>query len=366
MNRKKDTQIRIRAWGAVVLVTVVGLTAACSSSKGRGASQSVQVPRAGQGIGPGALPKAPAAPPKQCGKEATAASWNGPLPGPNDPLPAGGTVDQIRNHKKHLTVGIDLNTELFGYDPKHDNVPQGFDVDIARAMARAIFGDADPSHIQFRVVPLADPKTGEYAQLNAGYVDLVVETTTITCGRMQGSMPMRFSNPYYTAQLKLLMPRGDDGKPQSASLESLKGKNVKVCATLNSTSAAEIKQVLGEADTVSAPNALDCLAYLQQGEVGAIFTDDAILRGMESQDPHVAMTTAAPEEEQPYGIVTRYVPKSPTDPTNTNDLTAFVNTALANLMADPGPNGWSSLFAKDLGSQPASLPAIPEKYPLGG
>jgi polar amino acid transport system substrate-binding protein len=365
MNRKKDTQIRIRTWGAVALVTAVGLTAACSSSKG-GVSQSVQVPRGGQGIGPGAVPGAPSAPPTPCGPSATAASWNGPLPGPHDPLPAGGTLDKIRNQNKHLTVGIDLNTELFGYDPKHDNVPQGFDVDIARAMARAIFGDADPSHIQFRVVTLADPKTGEYAQLNVGNVDMVVQTTTITCARMQGTTPMRFSNPYYTAQLKLLMPRGDDGKPQSASLASLKGKDVKVCATLNSTSAAEIKRVLGEADTVTAPNALDCLAYLQQGEVGAIFTDDAILRGMESQDPHVAMTTAAAEEEQPYGIVTRYVPKSPKDPTNTNDLTPFVNTALANLIADPGPNGWRSLFANDLGSQPASLPAIPEKYPLGG
>lgn len=356
MDRKKNTRIRIRTWGAVAVVAAVGLTAACSSSKGKGASSVGLTPRAGQGIGPGGVPNAPGAPPTPCGPEATSASWTGPLPGPNDPVQPGGTLDKIRK-RGFLIAGIDLNTELFGYDPQHDNVPQGFDVDIARAMARAIFG-AD-GHIQFRVVTLGDPKTGEYAQLHAGNVDLVVQTTTITCARMQGPHRMSFSNPYYTAQLKLLMPRSDDGKPQSASLASLKGKKVKVCATLNSTSAAEIERVLDKDATFTVPNELDCLADLQQGLVGAVYTDDALLRGMASQDPHVAMTTAPAEEEQPYGIVTNYVQGSD------NDLTKFVNTALANLIQDPGPTGWRSLFANDLGSQPTSLPSVPGKYPLG-
>lgn len=352
MNGRRHS--RMRLWGAAAAVVAVGLAGACSSTKGE--SGAVSVPRSGQGIGPGALPNAPSVPPKACGPEATAATWNGPLPGPNDPVPAGGTLDKIRQ-RKFLIAGIDLNTELFGYDPQHDNNPQGFDVDMARQIARAIFGS--DGHIQFRVVTLGDPKTGEYAQLHAGNVDLVVQTTTITCARMQGAQRMSFSNPYYTAQLKLLMALGDDGKPQSASLESLKGKNVKVCATANSTSIGEIGQVLGKANAFPAPNALDCLAYLQQDEVGGIFTDDAILLGMTRQDPHVAMTTAPAEEKQPYGIVTNY------DAGKANDLTPFVNTALANMIQDSGPNGWRSLFAKDLGIQPTSLPEIPAQYPLG-
>ncbi|WP_370353571.1 glutamate ABC transporter substrate-binding protein [Catenulispora sp. EB89] len=352
--------IRVRTWAAAAVVAAVGLTAACGAEN-KSSAGGVMVPRAGQGIGPGGVPSGAPFTPKQCGPEATAATAN-PLPGPKDPVTPGGTLDKIRK-RGFLIAGIDLNTELFGYDPQHDNNPQGFDVDIARAMARAIFGS--DGHIQFRVVTLGDPKTGEYAQLHAGNVDLVVQTTTITCARMQSPTPLNFSNPYYTAELKLLMPLGDDGKPQSASLASLKGvktadgSQVKVCATLNSTSAAEILQVLGKAGTFTAANALDCLADLQQGLVGAVYTDDALLRGMESQDPHVKMTTAPPEEEQPYGIVTNH-PAS-----GTNDLTPFVNAALANLIQDTGPTGWRSLFANDLGSPPTSLPQIPQHYPLG-
>lgn len=349
---------RTRAWAAAALVAAVGLTAACGGGSSKSASAAGTIPRSGQGIGPGALPNTPKAPPTPCGPEATSAM----LPDLNQPAQKGGTLDKIRT-RGFLIAGIDLNTELFGYDPQHDNNPQGFDVDIARAMARAIFGS--DGHIQFRVVTLGDPKTGEYAQLHSGSVDLVVQTTTITCGRMQGAEAMNFSNPYYTAELKLLMPRGDDGKPQSLSLADLKGKldqnhkPMQVCATLNSTPVAEIKKTLGDASAFQAPNALDCLADLQQGLVDAIYTDDALLRGMESQDPHVAMTTAPAGESQPYGIVTNH-PDS-----GQNDLTPFVNTALANLIQDSGPNGWRALFANDLHTPPTSLPQIPAHYPLG-
>lgn len=354
MTRMNGKRIRMRTWGAAALVAAVGLTAACSASK-EGAA-----PRLGQGIGPGGVPSGSKFTPTQCGPEATAAATPNPLPGPGDAVTRGGTLDRIRK-RGFLIAGIDLNTELFGYDPQHTNNPQGFDVDIARAMARAIFGS--DGHIQFRVVTLADPKTGEYAQLHAGNVDLVVMTTTITCARMQGPTPMNFSNPYYTAHLRLLMPRGADGKPQATSLAGLKGTGTKVCATLNSTPVAVIEKTLGKAAAYQVPNALDCLADLQQGLVGAVYTDDALLRGMESQDPHVAITTAkiSPSDDapQPYGIVTNH-PDS-----GTNDLTPFVNTALANLIQDPGPNGWRALFANDLHSQPDSLPVIPNPYPLG-
>ncbi len=347
MNGRRN--IRMRTWGAAAVVAAVALTAACSASKG-GAR-----PLAGQGIGPGALPNAPKSSPTPCGPSATAATLNA-LPDPNAPATPGGTLDKIRK-RGFLIAGIDLNTELFGYDPQHNNNPQGFDVDMAKAVARAIFG-AD-GHIQFRVVTLADPKTGEYAQLHAGNIDLAVETTTITCARMEGAERMNFSNPYYTAQLKLLMPLRDDGSAQTTSLAQLKGTGTKVCATLNSTPVDIIKNTLGASAAVQVPNALDCLADLQQDQVGAIYTDDALLRGMASQDPHVAMTTAPGGQDQPYGIATNYDPKSP------NDLTPFVNAVLANMIQDSGPNGWRSLFAKDLGSQPVSLPEIPTAYPLG-
>ncbi|NUR62312.1 MAG: glutamate ABC transporter substrate-binding protein, partial [Catenulispora sp.] len=347
---------RIRRWGVAAVVAAVGLTAACSESK-EGLKGGTN-PLSGEGINNNALPTAPTAPPTPCGPEATSATWpGGTLPGPKDPVPAGGTLEKIRN-RGFLTAGIDLNTYLFGYDPHHTNQPQGFDVDIAKAMARAIFGE--DGHIQFRVVTLADQKTGEAAQLRTGSVDLVVRTTTITCARMQGDNRMSFSNPYYTAEQKLLMPLGADGQPQSTALADLKGKGKKVCATKNSTAIDTIKKQAGDDAAYEAANALDCLALLQQDQVDAVFTDDALLRGMAAQDPHVAITTAPPVQRQPYGIATAYDAGKP------NDLTPFVNTALANLIADTnGPNGWKTLYAHDLQTPPAGLPEIPGQYPLG-
>jgi polar amino acid transport system substrate-binding protein len=347
-SRKTKPGKRIRMVGVVAVATVVGLTAACSASKG-----SSVTPRGGEGIGDNAIPGAPGFTPKPCGPEATSAVWQGPLPGPKDPVPEGGTVDKIRK-RGFLIAGIDLNTYLFSYDPHHTNEPQGFDVDIAKAMARAVFGE--DGHIQFRMVTLADPTTGEYAQLHSGNIDLAVHTTTITCARMQGDRRMSFSNPYYLTEQTLLMPLGADGKPQNATLESLKGTGKKVCATLNSTAVDTIKQKAGEDAAYQAQYALDCLALLQEREVDAVFTDDALLRGMEAQDPHVHRTTAAPVQTQPYGIVTNY------DPTKPNDLTPFVNTALAKLIADR--DGWDVLFAHDLGGPVPPHPKTPDQYPL--
>jgi polar amino acid transport system substrate-binding protein len=347
--------IRIRRLAAVAVVAAVGLTAACSRAEQSKGGANNTGPLAGEGINGNALPVAPTEPPKPCGPEATSATWpGGTLPGPKDPVPAGGTLEKIRN-RGFLIAGIDLNTYLFGYDPQHTNQPRGFDVDIAKAMARAVFGE--DGHIQFRVVTLADPKTGEFAQLSSGAVDLVVRTTTITCARMQGPNRMSFSNPYYTAEQKLLMPLGPDGQPQSTALADLKGKGKKVCATKNSTAIDTIKQQAGADAAYEAANALDCLALLQQDQVDAVFTDDALLRGMAAQDPHVAITTAPPVQKQPYGIATAY------DAAKPNDLTPFVNTALANLIADK--NGWGALYAHDLQTPPTGLPEIPAQYPLG-
>jgi polar amino acid transport system substrate-binding protein len=346
----------IRSLGLLGAVALIGTTAACGSSKG--APSSAAKPAPGEGIGPGGVPSGGAnAPAQPCHSDATAAAWQGGLPAPGGAMPSGSTMAKIQQ-RGFLVAGIDMSTWLFGYDPNHTNVPQGFDVDIAKEIAKAIFGDADPDHIKFQVVTLADPATGEVAQLDAGNVDVVVRTTTITCARLQN---VRFSNPYYTAQQKLLMPIGADGQPQKLGLADMKGK--KVCATLNSTALGTIGKVAGPAAEYPAANALDCLAYLQQGKVDGVFTDDAILRGMEAQDPKVKITTAAASaaDNQPYGIVTAKNPK-------TADFTQFVNSVLANIMTPQGgqpTSQWATLFANDLHTVPAGTPEIPADYPLG-
>lgn len=340
--------MRSRKLGLVAAIAAVtALVAGCSESGNSG-------PKSGEGIVVPPPVGGSTTPPPKCGPEATAATWDGALPSPAD-LPTGGRIGQILK-AGHLTVGVDVNTELFGYDPNHTGVPQGFDVDIAGLVARALFADypANPSRVEYRVVTLSGKDNGELAQLDAGKVDLVVRTTTITCARLQN---VRFSNPYYIAQQALLMPLGVDGRPQSTSLDDLKGKGKKVCATSNSTAYKTIVAKIGQADTVGVDNALDCLALLEEHQIDGISTDDAILRGMAAQDPRVAITTAPTLGQQPYGILTAVGPDR-----GSTDLTLLVNAVLARAIAD---GDWKTLFTNDLHTAPVGPPVAPAQYPSG-
>ena len=338
----------LRSLGAAAAAGAVLLTAAC----GAGAKSSALGPHGeGIGVGAGGPPtSAPttSAPVKPCGPESTAQTWSGPLPQPGR-MPAGSTMDRVKA-RGYLIAGIDLSTWLFGYDPHHTNTPQGFDVDIAKQISKAIFGDTD--HIQFKVVTLADRVSGEIPALNgtsggaAPTVDVVVRTTTITCTRVQA---LNFSNPYYLAKQLVLVPK--DPATVNESLTDLKGK--KVCATVNSTAFDLIAKTIGPTSAYPAANALDCLVLLQEDKVDAVSTDDAILQGMVAQDPQVQITSAKSLGEQPYGIVTAKAK---------NDLAQFVNGVLAQIEAD---GTWSSLYQADLGRPAPTPPGVPQSYAIG-
>jgi polar amino acid transport system substrate-binding protein len=320
-------KLRIPAACAALLLA----TAACTSGGAKPAA-----------AGPG-TPSSSALPPvAQCTKDATAATWPGQLPQPGA-MPSGSTMAKIQQ-RGFLIAGIDLSTWLFGYDPQHTNTPQGFDVDIARQIAKAIFGD--DNHIQFKVVTLNDPTTGEVPELNSDGVDVIVRTTTITCRRLEDR---NFSNPYYTAAQKVLVPKS---LPADTTLADLKGKQV--CATQGSTAYGNIVSKIGPASAYpGVTNALDCLMLLQEDKVDAISTDDAILRGMVAQDPQTQITTAASIQDQPYGIVTAKANK---------DLSQFVNGVLSQIEA----NGtWAAIYKQDLGENPTTTPQTPNDYPLG-
>jgi polar amino acid transport system substrate-binding protein len=362
MNKQQKQNSMIRKLALVTAVSAVMFTAACSESKeakapGAGAAH-------GEGIGAGGVAgDNNTAPPQPCGGDKTSATWTaGALPQPGQ-MPDTGTLSIIQK-RGFLVAGIDLNTELFGYDPKHLNDPtqyQGFDIDIARQIARAIFGD--PNKIEFRVVTLSDAKgatpangSGEVSQLNRGGstdgVDVVVRTTTITCRRIESA---NFSNPYYVAQQRLLVPIGATvgGRPVTG-IDDFKGQDKKVCASAGSTSLDNIKAHLGAAAAVGATNSLDCLALLQEDQVDAVSTDDALLRGMVAQDPKVQIVGDS-LQPQPYGIVTAL---------KSTDLAAFVNSVLAQMESD---GTWARLYEADLtpGTAAPSPPAVPASYPLG-
>jgi polar amino acid transport system substrate-binding protein len=275
---------------------------------------------------PAVLPSGSAAPPGSCDP---LASLRPPaaLPAPGR-MPAGSTMARIVQRGR-LVVGISQNAYLFGYRDSATGELVGFDIDIAREMARALFGD--PTRIQFRAITTND----RIPMTKSGEVDLVVRQTTMTCQRWQD---VSFSSEYYSASQRVLVL---DNSPVTA-MADLAGK--KVCAAASSTSIANIAAKLPGAVPVSGVDASDCLVLLQQGQIEAISTDDAILAGFAAQDPNTRLVQAPPISAEPYGImVAKGAP----------DLVRFVNGVLERMRSD---DTWADIHRRwlsNLGPAPA-------------
>jgi polar amino acid transport system substrate-binding protein len=224
----------------------------------------------------------------------------------------------------HLIAGVSQSSYRFGFFNPLDGQTEGFDIDMIHAVAKAIFGD--PNKVQFKGI--TDDQREPYVM--NGTVDIVAETMTINCDRLKS---VDFSSVYFAANTRVLVLRNST----ATGLASLGGQ--KVCATAGSTSAGIISSypVTPRLVLVPVPQFTDCLVKLQQGQVAAISTDDAILAGLHAQDPFTKVV-GQPFDPQPYGLaISKQHP----------DFVRFVNAVLAQERAD---NGWAQSYAKWIGT----------------
>ena len=244
---------------------------------------------------------------------------------------ADAAVESIRKRGR-LLVGLDIGSNLFSFrDPVTGDIT-GFDVDIAGEVARDIFGKT--SAVEYRILSSADRITA--LQNNA--VDIVVKTMTITCERRK---LVNFSTTYFTAYQRILAPRNSD----ITGPGDLSGK--RVCVARGTTSLRKVQEINPPPAIVTVVTWADCLVALQQREVDAISTDDAILAGLVAQDPYLHIVGPNMAEE-PYGIGINL--------TNTG-LVRFVNGTLERIRND---GTWEALYNKWLTVLgPAPAPPAP-------
>jgi len=157
---------------------------------------------------------------------------------------------------------------------------------------------------------------------------------TILCSRLKN---VDFSSVYFNAAQKVLVLKTS----KAASLADLRGQ--KVCATSGSDSLARI--IAAGAIGVPVQYWTDCLVLLQQGDVAAISTDDAILDGLKAQDPWTTVV-GSPVSHEPYGLaISKQHP----------DFVRFVNAVLEQLRSD---GQWAASYAHWIGHPvPAPPPA---------
>jgi polar amino acid transport system substrate-binding protein len=260
---------------------------------------------------------APVAESADCG-DREASLRPGPQPRPGN-MPPGSTMATIAERGR-LIVGVDQNTRPFGFRDPSTGQLEGFDIDVAREIARAIFGD--PNRIDPRVV---EARHREDA-LKSGEVDVVVRTYSITCDRKK---IVAFSTTYFNANQKILAVKGS-GIDSAAALA---GK--RVCAATGTTSLKALLALESKPKVFGVTSWTDCLVMLQQGQVDAISTDDAVLAGLKEQDPNVEVVGDSIAVE-PYGIGIKK---------ENEDLVRFVNGVLDEMRAD---GTWNDLYDKDL------------------
>lgn len=230
------------------------------------------------------------------------------LPAP-DALPAGSTMAAIKLRGR-LVVGVSSDSYLLGSRNPQSGVIEGFDIDIAHAVAKAIFGP--DAQAQLRVISAAD----RIPLLKDHQVDLVVRNMTMTCGRWQD---IGFSAEYYRSGQKLMVRKGSG----ITDLKTLAGQ--RVCAPRGTSTLTQIRDLAPDAELVPADTHTGCLVLFQQGKVDAITGDDTVLAGLAAQDPYGEVLPGEAFTDEPYGVGV---------PADQVDMARFVNGVLERMRAD--------------------------------
>ncbi|SFS66636.1 transporter substrate-binding domain-containing protein [Paenibacillus sp. BC26] len=241
------------------------------------------------------------------------------------PTETASALGDIKSRGK-LVVGVKYDTKLFGLkDPASGDV-EGFDVDIAKALAKEILGDE--TKIELKEVT---SKT-RIPMLNNNDIDMIVATMTITEERKK---EVDFSDVYFKAGQSLLVKKGSPIK----SIDDIK-KGTKILAVKGSTSVDNIKAKVPDATILEFDNYQDAFSALKAGQGDTLTTDNAILYGMAVQDPNYEVV-GEPFTDEPYGIA---IKKGATDLLNS------VNDALKKLH-DNGE--YDKLYEKWIGKAPS-------------
>lgn len=226
-----------------------------------------------------------------------------------------------------IRVGIDQSQNRLSFRNPATGQLEGFEVEIAREIARDIFGD--PNAIDFRFVSSAERSDA----LSRGEVDLIIRTMTITKSRQE---QVQFSAPYLKVSTRMLVQR-DSGID---SYDDLTGRLV--CAAAGSTALERVREVAPRSDILRVGRWSDCQLALQQRQVEAVITDDTILAGMADQDP-TSVIVGEPVSEDVYGIGIRHedVTVGADSANGSEGLTRQVNSTLERIRTD---GTWSRLF----------------------
>lgn len=327
MEERRAHRVTLRGWGGVAAMAVAcALTAVFAlllPQYRHGATGDGSTGLGSGGVADGMQTRASDCSPDVPGKEPERSL------DPKSGSDSGGAVEKIKK-RGYVTVGVDQNSYRWGYrDPNNlekTSELEGFDIDLAREIAKEILGSPDKIH--FKAIPTNE----RIPAIQRGDVDMVVRTMTISCERLAD---VDFSTAYFQTGQQVLAPKSSKITGYDSSLGGKRICTAKGSTAQSSLDTAKKKHELPDTTDISTvvPNQLDCLVRLQLGEVDAVVTDGALAASQAAQDPTVKLM-GEPFTKEYYGVAMQRGAK---------ELVRRVNGVLDDYRKD---GGWQKSYDK--------------------
>jgi polar amino acid transport system substrate-binding protein len=231
----------------------------------------------------------------------------------------------------HLIVGTGSTNPPWHFVDEN-GVMSGFDVDIARIVAKGLFDD--PEKVEF-VTQASDARIPNVV---TDKVDITCQFMTVTAARAQ---QVNFTIPYYREGVGLLMLK--DGKHKNYDELKSAGAGVTVSVLQNVYAEDMVHQALSEAK-VDQYESVDLMYQaLNSGRADAAATDVSSLRWFMVQNPDRYVDAGFAWGPQTYACAVKK---------GDQDFLNFVNTALHEAMTGVEFAAYKASFEKWFGVSP--------------
>ncbi len=236
-----------------------------------------------------------------------------------------------------INVGVRFDQPGLGFKGATDDLPSGFDVEMAKLLVADLCIDPDDTDAVNYEETISDNRE-RYLETNR--VDLVAASYSITDERRE---LVGQAGPYFLTGQQVLVPSDSDVE----SIEDLQGQEV--CSASGSTSLENVTAagaVGVPADTYSI-----CAEQVADGSVPAMSTDGSILLGLAAQYDGELKVVGPEFSEERIGI--GYSKDAP-------EMCDWINGVLQTAYDD---GAWAEAFELTLGSSGSDTPEPPALDP---
>lgn len=168
----------------------------------------------------------------------------------------GGKLSEVLS-RGYLIAGVTLTIPPHGYRDEQGQ-PAGFDIDIARIIAKGLFND--PSKVEF----FEQEMDGRIPSLISGKVDLCVQLITVTAPRAQ---LVEFSIPYFREGVTTMQLAGSS----YSGAKSMIGKGVTVSTLQNEFNEATFLKMVPDANVELYSSVSDAILAVESGRAEAYY-----------------------------------------------------------------------------------------------